>query len=216
MCDMRKNINDYEVYVFDLDGTLYDQPNLRRIMALRLLSYYILHPFAIRELLILRHFRKVKDASITSREDTIIDVVAADMGTDAGKVRTIVDKWIYKDPLGVIRRTKDVSLAGWMADLRQQGKKVIVFSDYPTKDKLDALEIKVDKSYGPEDERIDELKPSPKGLEVIMSDLGVGCDSVLMIGDRMEKDGMSAQAAGVDSLILERKVSKRKINELKG
>ena len=33
---MKKNINDYSIYVFDLDGTLYDQPRLRLIMALRL------------------------------------------------------------------------------------------------------------------------------------------------------------------------------------
>lgn len=210
MYKMNRNINDYSLYVFDLDGTLYDQPRLRLIMAIRLMGYYLLHPFSVKELFILQHFRKVKDSwTKGSSEEDIIKAVADDKHTDSDRIRSIVRRWIYDNPLSALKKTRDDALAGWMQELRSAGKTVVILSDYPTEDKLKALEIEVDGQYGPEDERIDELKPSPKGLQVIMKDLDILPTEVLMIGDRMEKDGMCATSAGVDYLILPRSVSKR-------
>ncbi|MBO4904004.1 MAG: HAD family hydrolase [Lachnospiraceae bacterium] len=212
---MKKNIGDYKLYVFDLDGTLYDQPKLRAIMAGRLMGYYILHPFSAGDLLILQHFRKVKDGwTGNSSEEEIIKKVAADRNTDIDRVRRIVRKWIYDDPLTAVAMTADRKLIGWIKSLREKGKKVVILSDYPTGDKLSAMGVSVDGQYSPDDPRIDELKPSPKGLMVIMEDTGIDADDILMIGDRMEKDGMSAVAAGVDHLILNRRVAGRKINEI--
>ena len=212
---MRRDLNDYERYVFDLDGTLYDQPRLRLIMAVRLVLYYALHPLAVKELFILQHFRKVKDGwTLSSSEDDIISKVAADKGTDTESVRKIVRRWIYDNPLSAMEKTRDDKLLGWIRTLRQNGKKVMIFSDYPAKDKLGALGITVDGIYDPDDERIDELKPSPKGLKVIMEDTGTGADHILMIGDREEKDGQSADACGIDHLILPRKVRKRNNSEI--
>lgn len=210
---MRKSINDYSLYVFDLDGTLYDQPRLRMIMATRLATYYMLHPFRIKELILLQHFRKVKDAwTKNSSEEEMMEKVAADKGSDIDTVRGIVKRWIYDNPLSALSQTKDDKLIGWMGKLRSDGKKVVVLSDYPTKDKLAALGVEVDKEYSPEDPRIDELKPSSKGLKIVLSDQNVGCEDALMIGDRDEKDGECARGCGMDCLILPRKVSKRNLN----
>ncbi len=212
---MRRDIKDYSLYVFDLDGTLYDQPKLRLTMAMRLMLYYMCHPFSVKELFILQHFRKVKDAWCGgSSEEDIYQKVAADKGVGADKVAQTVKRWIYDNPLSALKSAKDVYLAGWIARLRQEGKTVVVLSDYPAKDKLKALDITVDKDYGPDDDRIDELKPSPKGLQVIMQDYGIAPDEVIMIGDREEKDGRCAKAAGVDSLILARRINKRDYNEI--
>ena len=211
---MRKDINDYSLYVFDLDGTLYDQPRLRLIMAVRLMMYYLVHPFSAGDLMILQHFRKVKDKRVSgSSDDEVIKAVASDKNVDPDRVRNIVRKWIYDDPLLVIARVKDTKIIKWMEELRAGGKKVVIFSDYPSKDKLKAMDVAVDGMYDPDDPRIDEQKPSPKGLLVIMQDTGICAENILMNGDREEKDGMSAIAAGVDHLILGRCVSKRKINE---
>ena len=207
---MRKDKNDYSLYVFDLDGTLYDQPRLRRIMALRLALYYGLRPHLAGELFILQHFRKVKDKwTGSSSEEEIIRKVAEDTGADVRKVQKIVRRWIYDDPLSALYKTRDASLAAWIDRLRSDGKKVVILSDYPTTDKMDALRVSVDRQYGPDDGRIGELKPSPNGLKTIMDDFDASPDDVLMIGDRMEKDGLCAQAAGVDYLILERSVARR-------
>ena len=214
---MRKDIGDYKLYVFDLDGTLYDQPKLRMIMAIRLMSYYALHPFSAGDLFILKHFRKVKDSwTKRSSDDDIIRKDAEDKRTDEEKVKNIVRRWIYDDPLKIIALAKDEALIAWMNELRQNGKRVVILSDYPAADKLAAMGVSVDATYGPEDERIDELKPSSKGLNVIMSDENTAPEDVLMIGDREEKDGAAALAAGVDKLILPRKVKKREHEKYKG
>ncbi len=207
---MNRDRNGYSLYVFDLDGTLYDQPRLRFIMAARLALYYACHPFSAGDLLVLKHFRKVKDEwSGSSSEDEIIRKVSDDFKTSFQRVDGIVKKWIYENPLSALAKTRDEKLIGWIDKLRQAGKKVVVLSDYPTADKLKALGVVVDAQYGPDDTRIDELKPSPKGLRVIMDDMKVSKDEILMIGDRMEKDGKAAESAGVDYMILDRHVSRR-------
>lgn len=212
---MKKDLSGYKLYVFDVDGTLYDQPRLRRMMAMRLLGYYMCHPFRVRELLILQHFRKVKDSwTKSSSEEDIIEKTAADMGAQSDRVRAVVKKWIYESPSDVIRKTADIKLIELIRGLRGKGKKVVVLSDYPAKDKLDILDVSVDGIYDPDDERIDELKPSSKGLKVIMEDTGASFDEMLMIGDRPEKDGMCASNVNVDCLILPRRVGKRTYNEI--
>lgn len=212
---MRKAFSDYELYVFDVDGTLYDQPRLRLMMAMRLAGYYLCHPFRIRELVILQHFRKVKDSwTGGSAEEDIIARTASDMKTDNEKVGAVVKKWIYDSPCDVIKKTADAKLIKLIKDLREKGRKVVVLSDYPAKDKLDVLGVSVDGVYDPDDERIDELKPSSKGLKVIMEDTGAKPCDILMIGDRMEKDGSCAEGVNADFLILPRRVGKRTYNEI--
>ena len=114
---MRKNIGEYGLYVFDLDGTLYDQPRLRLIMALRLMMFYILHPFSVRELFLLSYFRKVKDRYTDFSEEELYQKVAEDKNSDEETVRKTVLKWIYEAPLSVLYRTRDDMLAGWIDDL---------------------------------------------------------------------------------------------------
>ena len=212
----RRDIDGYSVYVFDLDGTLYDQRVLRAMMALRLVSYYVRHPFSAGDLIVLQHFRKVKDRwSGSSSEEDIIAAVAADKKTGTDRVRGIVKKWIYDAPLDVLPKTRDKKLIEWIDELRMSGKKVVILSDYPTSDKLRSLGVNADAQYSPDDDRIVEMKPSPVGLNVVMQDMSVAAEEILMIGDRYEKDGKAAEAAGVDFIILERNVKKRDHNEFK-
>ena len=210
---MNRSFDDYSLYVFDLDGTLYDQPKLRLIMAVRLMKYYLCHPFRIKELLLLSKFRKVKDAwTSSSSEEDMAAEVARSCKADKEKVLSVVRRWIYDDPLSALPKAADRKLASIIEGLREKGKKVFILSDYPTKEKLAALGITADAAYDPDDARIDALKPSPKGLLVIMEDTGIAASEILMIGDRREKDGQCAKAAGVDSLILPRHINRRDFN----
>lgn len=226
---------NYKVYVFDLDGTLYDQPRLRLGMMMHLAGFYILHPLRIKELLLLQTFRKVKDNwdesvnsvaeeelaerdekdnhannSIDALDKTICRYIADKKNVSVELVTGVVYKWIYKDPLELLHKVRDVQLIERIALLRESGKKVIVWSDYPVDDKLRALECEVDAVYSSTDERIMELKPSPKALRLIMQEHSVDNKDIIMIGDRYEKDAKAAIAADVDYLILERNVQKRK------
>lgn len=173
------------------------------------------HPFSVKDLFILKYFREVKEEwTQGSSEEEMMKKVAKDKNVDIERVRRIVRRWIYDDPLSAVNATKDTALIEWIASLRKKGKKVVILSDYPTADKLSAMGVETDGQYSPDDTRIDELKPSPKGLFVIMEDTGEDPGNILMIGDRMEKDGKSAVAAGTDYLILPRKVRDRKIYEI--
>lgn len=236
---LNKNIDAYSLYIFDLDGTLYDQPLMRKKMAIRLLTYYMAHPFRIKELLLLQKFRSVKDDEVdgildsseglSQRECYTLSVdddngkrigideidlrickkVADKCGVDYKQVVNVVEYWIYKNPLDILYEVRDVKLLEYIAELRKLGKKVAILSDYPVKDKLEALGQQVDAFYCASDEGIGELKPSSKGILKVINDFSVGATDAVMVGDRMEKDGQAAIGANVDYLILERKVSKR-------
>ena len=54
------------------------------------------------------------------------------------------------------------------------------------------------------------MKPDPKGIAVILEDIGCSAKDVLMIGDRYEKDGLAAQGNDVDFVIVSKKEKERR------
>ncbi len=206
----------YKAVVFDMDGTLYDQKRLRLTMAIRLCLYYFCHPFKIRELFVLKTFREVREhwpETDTDAQENIdrlqYERVATKHHVTAELVEKVVERWIYEDPLSALPKYRDDKLAAYIQALREADIPVYIFSDYPAEDKLKALEIAVDDIYAPGDEREVELKPSPHGLLLLMKEHGLTPEEVLLVGDRDEKDGEAARRAGVDCVILSRKVSER-------
>lgn len=219
---MLKATKDYSIYIFDLDGTLYDQPKLRMLMGISLIKYYIVHPIRINELFTLMQFRKVKDnwsdtvttevdsdCAIDALDSVICGRVADIAGKDKDYVISIVKRWIYDAPLEALKKAKDDKLCSVIDELRAKGVKVVILSDYPVEDKLNALGVSVDAFYSGTSERIGQLKPSPKGIYTILSDYKIDKNKAYLIGDRMEKDGKAAIAAGIDYLILPRKIRER-------
>lgn len=220
---MKKSFLDYKLYVFDLDGTLYFQKKLRLIMAIRLIKYYGLHFWQFRELLIIKKFRDVKDNWENIQKSLNINAlngesdideqqykyVAMKLNTSPEKVKNVIHRWIYENPLDALKLSKDERLSG-IIERELKDKKVVVLSDYPAYDKLKAMDINIKDAYCTAQKEIGELKPSPKGLMYISSLYDVPTSDMLMIGDRMEKDGECAKRAGVDYVIIGRQASKRK------
>lgn len=223
---MRKNFTDYDVLIFDLDGTLYDQPKLRLIMAVRLVKYYFCHPFRIRELLLIKEYRSIKEhwddivksdlpASVKEQSEQGMEAMqcayaATKTRVTYNKAREVIDRWIFENPLDALRKSQDTVLKNYIDRAREEKKTVVILSDYPAEEKLEAMGIKVDGIYCTMQDNIGEMKPSSKGLEVILNDFKITSDIALMIGDRFEKDGLCARGAGVDELILPRRISNRK------
>ena len=214
---MNRNINEYKALVFDLDGTLYYQRQLRIKMAWRLLGYYLCHFWRLKDLLVIKRFREIREhwdeiadgvTEVTaagrsgSLEDEQYAYVAKQMNCTYDRVKQTIETWMYERPLKTVYETRDGELIDHIREIKKTGKKIIIFSDYPIEDKIRALELSVDGMYAATDERLNELKPSPKGLKLIMEDFGLKPSDILMIGDRMVKDGQAAVNAGCDHLIL--------------
>lgn len=201
------NTNKYDLYVFDVDGTLYFQNKLRIIMATRLLKYYVCHPHMYKDLFIIKDFRALRDKA--ENTENLYEITADKNHVTKERVESVIKKWIYDNPLDAVKASADTALIDKISELQTQGKKVAIWSDYAAADKLETLGIKCEYVYTAEEERVGELKPSPKGLNLIMSDLGISPDKTLMIGDRDVKDGEAARRAGVDYIILSKSKSKR-------
>lgn len=201
------DFNKYDLYVFDVDGTLYYQNKLRLIMGKRLLMYYLLHPLKFKDLIIIKNFRSLRE----NAKDTngLFDITAKKCNVSVSRVNEVIKKWIYENPIDALIASKDDTLFAIIDKLKANGKTVAIWSDYEADDKLKALKLSTDYVYTAEQERVGELKPSPKGLNLIMSDLNVPKDKTIMIGDRMVKDGEAAKKAGCDYLILSKSKKKR-------
>ena len=201
------DFNKYDLYVFDVDGTLYYQNKLRLIIGKRLFMYYLLHPLKFKDLIIIKNFRSLRE----NAKDTngLFDITAKKCNVSVSRVNEVIKKWIYENPIDALIASKDDTLLAIIDKLKANGKTVAIWSDYEADDKLKALKLSTDYVYTAEQERVGELKPSPKGLNLIMSDLNVPKDKTIMIGDRMVKDGEAAKKAGCDYLILSKSKKKR-------
>lgn len=191
--------------IFDMDGTLYSQGRLRRIMALQLLRFFSLRPWRLRELVVLQLFRLHRehlaetDATEIGRRQYA--EVATRIGCSESLVRDVVNFWIERQPLPYLERCRNPGVVETFAALRDTGRKVAVLSDYPVKEKLHALGLKVDVAVAATDPEVDRLKPNPIGLLQTISELGVSKENCLFVGDRDERDGACAQSFGVDYLL---------------
>lgn len=213
---MNRNINEYKLILFDMDGTLYFQRPLQIHMALKMLLS-CLKPGGMREINIVLKFRKLREHwNAAASADTDIDQeqyahLATHLNIDIAEVEQAVQKWIYEKPLSIICKYRDNTLFEIIKKYHLQNKQVVIYSDYPATDKRDALALpSIPCFYGGQKE-IGCMKPNPDGIIYIMSSYQISNSAdVLMVGDRMSKDGQAAILAGADYLILNKFKFQRK------
>ncbi len=196
----------YKAFLFDLDGTLYDQPQLRRRMAFELFRALIANPVRYREVKILSAFRKLREERRSERKCSLEAAqyrwTAEHLRVEEPIVRRVVEEWILSRPLKHLAACRPPGLTDLFGRLHQRGIKVGVFSDYPVTEKLAALGLRADACASATDATIDCFKPNPAGLQSLCSNLKVTPTECLHMGDRTEIDEPCAQACGCDSIIL--------------
>jgi FMN phosphatase YigB (HAD superfamily) len=196
----------YKAFLFDVDGTLYDQPMVRKKMALELVRFLLVRPARFRDVLILRAFRrlreKCRDEQNCCLEEAQYQWTAEKLGLDAVRVRAVVKEWIFERPLKHLPECRPPGLAELFARLRENGIKIGVFSDYPAAEKLAALGLRADVIACATDEAVNRFKPHSAGLEFLCRELGVSAGDCIHIGDRLELDGVCSERCGCDNIIL--------------
>ena len=196
----------FKAVLFDVDGTLYDQPMLRRKMAIELGLHYAFRPHRFREIKILSRFRHMREEYFEREEENLAeaqyDWAAKDLGISSDQVRTVIEEWIYSRPLKHLPECRPPGLKELFARLRSKGVKIGVFSDYPPREKLAALDLQADAAACATDNCVNRLKPNPAGLKHIVERLQVHPSECLHIGDREDRDAICAERFGCTSLIL--------------
>jgi putative hydrolase of the HAD superfamily len=212
---MRKAITEYKTIILDMDGTLYFQIPVRFCMTLSLVLFYLIHPFRIKELLILRTYRIQREqrafANDNNFDELQIEILNKKFGLSSGKIKALIHLWMQERPLKYISHFRDKRLISLMENLCQNGSIIVVYSDYPVDDKIAAIGIKPCFHFFSGDPAIQCMKPDTRGLENILKITNTQPDDALLIGDRYSKDGLCAKAMGMDYIILSKFYPGRKV-----
>lgn len=197
-----------QALIFDVDGTLYNQGKLRRMMFWALLCHLVKKHRFIRDINVLHTFRKRRE--ILSRDNDDLGClenrqyaeVAHELGRSVEEVRRVVNDWIFEKPLNYLTACIYPGVKDLFSLLRKNKLKIVIFSDYPCRAKLKALGLYADAMVYATEKEVDRFKPHPKGLLFTAEKLGVPVRNCFFIGDRDDKDGECARRAGMPYLIL--------------
>lgn len=204
-----------EAVVFDVDGTLYRQRGVQLGM-LRALGLYVLrHPLRGLEVVkAIRGFRvaqeRLRDGEFRAGDERRgvrleqLEWASKASGLDEGFVEAVVDEWMMRRPLDLVRGHARAGLSEVLEELRRRGVKLGVYSDYPAEEKLEALGIRAyfDVAVSSYDDEVARFKPDPRGFEVVLERLSVEAKRAIYVGDRPEVDGVGAERAGMLPVII--------------
>ena len=187
--------------VFDLDGTFYCQQTLRRIMLQQMIKTLCFRPWRWREVTTILHFRKRRESmagmSHPQIEQMQYDLVANELDISSEQLFSIVQHWMFEAPLPHLLKARYQGVVELIGMLKRKGIAMTVYSDYPTKMKMAALELPNLPEVCSTNSDVNSLKPHPKGLHVALDRLGIAPENALFIGDRHDRDGICAKQLGV-------------------
>jgi FMN phosphatase YigB (HAD superfamily) len=199
--------------LFDVDGTLYRQAPLRALMAgeLATVPWLQTSPWRVRRLWhglsVFRHVRE--ELRSLGRPDEPLDGLQYSAAADRAQMpvdelRAVVAEWILRRPLKYLRYVVRPGAGETLAGLNRAGMKIGVFSDYPVRDKLEALGLGSFVSLHLEATAptVNAFKPHPRGFLAACEAWDLTPDEVLYVGDRVDIDGAGAAAAGMPSVII--------------
>lgn len=186
-------------YIFDVDGTLYSQRKMHLFMAGQLLKQCILHISNFAEIIIILRFRRLreKDCYKTASVADLAEVIAEEMNTTADSIQSVIRKWMFDKPIAYLDKCAYQDVLSFLRSEIRRGSVVTIYSDYPAGDKLRALNIVPHYVFSAEESQLQELKPSRQVMQHILEVIAVSKEQILYVGDRDEKDGASAEYAGV-------------------
>jgi HAD superfamily hydrolase (TIGR01549 family) len=202
--------------LFDVDGTLYHQAPLRLCMALELAALPLRSSpaSARRTWSAIGAFRRVREEL---RDPGVAEAPLARLqferaaeraGMEVDEVEAAVSEWIFRRPLRYLWRCRRAGIESLLDSLAAREIPVGVFSDYPAREKLEALRLaeKISLVACATDAEINAFKPDPRGFAWSCERWGFEPAQVLYVGDRVEVDARGAANAGMPCAILSRRL----------
>jgi len=200
------DLNAYEAFIVDVDGTLFDLRKMQYYMMWRLLCYYSLHFWQLKDLLIIYLFRRERERLAHQNIKNVAyeqyRIVAIKISVETERVRRLIEYWMQEVPLSYLVRCENKLLIDFLKSPFLAKKKILVLSDYPANKKIEILGIRADGIFCSTDSEIDSLKPNPRGLEVILDKFNLKIETCLLIGDRENKEGVMATKIGMSYIII--------------
>ena len=198
-----------ELIIFDLDGTLYDQVQLRKLLMRELLSLLITFRISFTDFRIIRCFRKQREQKKGYSSDHLMEEqyewCAAIMHLTPGRVRKCIETWMYQFPLPFLKPMKFKGTDEFFALLREMQVKIVIYSDFPVKEKLNALELSADAHFCSTQSAINQFKPGIRAIQYICGEMQCAPEKTWFIGDREDTDGESARMAGIHFIHVDRR-----------
>lgn len=199
--------------LFDLDGTLYHQPPVRRGMALALAAHVLRSPRrglvtvrAIKAFRTLREGLRELGRPGESLEERQYVEPAARAGLAPEALRALVQEWMIERPLALVAGAAREDLLATLDWLAGRRLRLGVYSDFPVEEKLEALGCRerFELRLASTDREINAFKPHPRGFLVACERWGLAPAEVLFVGDRADVDAGGARAAGMPCALLGR------------
>lgn len=195
-------MKNYKAWILDFDGTLTKQLPVRIVMALWLAGYYFFHPTRLKEIFILQAWRRLRENRFCAAEKNFYELQLAEVSRrynlSAGSVEKILNAWLIERPLKILRFCTRKKILDAAKFYQRLGVKMIVYSDNPVREKLSAIDFLPDAAFSADE--IFCMKPDVHGLKKILAEFKLNPAEVIYIGDRDDRDGLCAKAAGTDYL----------------
>ena len=210
--DIRRNVTaSLRGIIFDVDGTLYRQSEMRRALQRRFFRAYLKRPLqALSTFRAVQTYRRAHEALRHLPPDWS-DIAEAQLQlachwarVSPEFMRSCVARWMEQEPLDFIAAFARDGLRELLLRAKELGLRLGVFSDYPAERKLAAMQIDqlFDVVVAAQHPGVQRFKPDPRGLQVALQQLGVHAEESIYIGDEAEVDGAAALHAGMRCIIL--------------
>jgi putative hydrolase of the HAD superfamily len=183
---------------FDIDGTLY--PN--RCLYIRSV------PFFLKNINLVKHFRlmrkdvrKVRPVNSLLKEQSRL--LAERMGINNSEAESLLVNKIYTDWQLSFKNMKPYPYVRQvLEELKKEGLRLAVLSDFPAEQKLDYLGLKQYFEVFISSEDSNYLKPNPEGFMLLAEKLKLKPDEILYIGNNYKYDIMGAVNAGLPAAFI--------------
>ncbi len=186
--------------IFDVDGTLYSQNKVRVNMFFRLIVFYGINFYRLKELYALYYFRKIREKkeykNCTMNE--LYKVVSHKCSLDVSLIKNIIKKWMFIEPIKLLRKYKYKEVIDFINNQYKLGKKIVIYSDYPAIEKLEALNISFSMVFVSGENELFEQKPSIECMQKILSIANIDSSKTVYVGDRNDKDRISAKYVNIE------------------